>query len=220
MSGLRNIIYDLDGTLTDTVGHFIISYRKALRSDFNDEQINVLLPNLLGHNEYSVFQHLLGERWLEGKKIFDQSEDDQLKTVSLFPGIIEAMSSFRTLGLKQFIVTGKSERNASKIIQKYNLGRFIETARYGKDQSHSKSENIADILATYRLARPETAYLGDTNRDYLAAVESAVTPLICEWGRHVAPIDYSYPASAKIFKTVDAFKGHVLSHCPGPHNES
>jgi phosphoglycolate phosphatase-like HAD superfamily hydrolase len=211
MSRIENLIYDLDGTLADSAEFFMKSYRSAVEGYIGIEVFESKLPELLGTNEFGVLKAILGEHWQRGAEAFNESEDAHLRYASAFPGVIRMLCDFKSDGIRQFVVTGKSERNASKLIGALAIDEYVAEVRFGQADRSSKEQNIQAIIKKHGLTHSKTAYLGDTKSDYEAAVACMITPLICAWGARVKPLDYSFPPEVKKFDSVNSFRDFVMT---------
>ena len=182
------ILFDLDGTLTESGPGIISSVRYALAMMggpvLDDEQLRLFIgPPLL-----DSFRDVCG---------FDPAEvavaiaayreyyatDGQFEN-SVYDGIPELLTSLREAGRTLAVATSKAEVFASSILDHFALTEYFTTV-VGSEldgRRTAKSEIITEALA--RLDRPSsgTVMIGDRSHDVRGAVAVGVGSIGVLWG--------------------------------------
>jgi phosphoglycolate phosphatase len=184
-----NVLFDLDGTLTDPKEGIVACFKHALMTLGcevpNDSQLARLigpplrksLSALVGPNNQAQVEEavtMYRARFTE-KGMFENS---------LYPGIRDALNQLRGRGLSLFVATSKPRMFAERIIDYFGLGRFFR-AVYGSELNGAnadKGDLIAHILRAESLSRSETIMVGDRAHDILGARVNGLFPVGVLWG--------------------------------------
>ena len=179
-----NILFDLDGTLTDSgegimncaisaLEHFglPVPERKALRvfvgPPLRDSFPRFGVPVEKVDEAIAVYR----ERYIRIGK-FENFP---------YPGIREMLENLKAQGHRLFVATSKPEHMAIEILEHFELARYFEIiCGATNDDSRSKKE---DVIA-YLLDRigPGGVMVGDTIFDVEGAKENQLTPIAVTWG--------------------------------------
>lgn len=187
---LKSVIFDMDGTLLDTLDiisrtnnrilqkhgfpeHTIDEYkgfvgdgmrmllRRALPKEAPDDVIPVLLPEVL-----------------------DLYHEEGVGTIPPFEGIRETLSGLVERGVKISILTNKEHKyallNAETI-----LGEFHFDAILGERPGiplKPAPDGIFEISEITKVPLSQTVYVGDMKADILTAKNAGITSVGCLWG--------------------------------------
>ena len=184
----NTILFDLDGTLLNTLTDLYLSTNYALKS--------------FGYKERTIDEvmHFLGNgvRVLINKSLPDDAKDktDEVLEVfkahykihsmdhaELYDGIIELLIELKKRNFKIGIVTNKFHQAALDIYNKFfkNYADMI----LGEQPNMPKKPNCAMINYAINLLHStskETLYVGDSEVDILTAKNSNLDYVSCSWG--------------------------------------
>lgn len=213
MSELHGIIFDLDGTLTDTLPLVCHAFRQAfarvLDQSYSDEAIHALF----GPSEEGIVQRVAGERWqacLDAYLECYEREHDAL--ARLFPGVEELLGWLQRRGIRLAIVTGKGPRSTAISLRKLALTRSIDEVRTGAPEGPVKPAAIREILQRWGLAPRQVAYVGDAPLDMQAAREVGVLPLGAAWAAGADAAALRAAGAAEVFSSPRALHTWLLAH--------
>jgi phosphoglycolate phosphatase len=184
---IRNFIFDLDGTLVDSLPG-IASALSAAFPGCTEPIENMRL--YIGPPVRSILDTLAGpcsESDLDRMESNFRSSYDSAgwrKTVA-FPGIREVLEQLTTAGKRLFVVTNKPLKPALGILQMLELRDFFEdvitpdsaTPRFG-----SKAEMLQSLVAQWNLDATESVFIGDTMDDYRAAQSAGMESVFLAHG--------------------------------------
>lgn len=187
---IKNLIFDLDGTLINSSEEVLKCFEKAfeiakysidkkrLSSDVIgpplSEILKVLAPDL--NNEEKISEIIANFR-----QIYDYSEDD---ISVMYDGIYDLLCELKNSNYKLFIATFKPDIPTQRLIKKFNLETFFDDIytidKFGK--KITKEEMIKDIILKYNLKMNETIMVGDAASDMIAAKGSGIKGFGVLWG--------------------------------------
>lgn len=183
----QNIIFDLDGTLTNPFEGIYNSLRYALKkigytpvpstlpTEFIGPPLQQGFKNIFGLNPAETEQAVRCFREYYGQRGLFENHP--------YEGIIELLEHQAYSGRKLFVATSKLEEFAWKVITHFNIDRYI-TDLQGADYSgnHSKSGIIKALLEKYRLDLSDTIMVGDTVYDIEGAHEAGIKCIAVDYG--------------------------------------
>jgi phosphoglycolate phosphatase len=187
ISGLRNIIFDLDGTLTNPIEGIFNSLHYSLKlMHFNDIP-SVLPPEFVGPPLQHSFKNIFGmnERETEQAVIYFREYYGNwgLYENKPYDGIEELLEELSKNGKKLYVATSKLKKYAWEVIRHFEFDKYIEDLE-GADYAgnHSKSGLILSIMQKYRLKPEETLMIGDTLYDIEGAHEAGIKCIAVGYG--------------------------------------
>lgn len=183
----RNIIFDLDGTLTDSRESIFNSLRYALgRLQF--DSIPEVLPNaFIGPPLQKSFKELFGfnEKNTELAVGFFREYYGKhgIYEGLPFPGMVELLAQLYEEGAQLFVATSKFEKYAWDIIRHFEMERYFVDLK-GSDYkgSYTKALLIEKLMVDYRLEPDDTVMIGDTAFDIIGAKEAGVQSIAVNYG--------------------------------------
>lgn len=184
-----NVLFDLDGTLTDPKPGITQSIVHALT------ELGVPAPSVdslhwcIGPPLRESFSVLLNT---SDQEMLDQSLHHYrsrfsvtgLFENSVYDGVIEALESIASQELKLFVATSKPRIFASRIIEHFQLSRFF-TEVYGSEldgRLADKTELINHILTSENLDPERTIMIGDRKYDIIGGQRNKVTTAAVTYG--------------------------------------
>ena len=179
---LDGVIFDLDGTLGDTLPVCFAAFRRALEGfsgrHYTDEEIAALF----GPSEEGMIRRLVPDRWQACLEVYLAAyEEESARRARLFPGIETALRLFERRGVALAIVTGKGARSAAISLQHLGLAEFFDVVETGSPDGSVKPLAIQRVLGKWSAAPDRVAYVGDVPTDMEAAKEAGVIPLAAGW---------------------------------------
>jgi len=183
-----NVLWDLDGTLVDSMPVIARSMNRT-RESFG---LNVLpeadLRLFIGPSIHSTFAQFLAtddtDRVDAAVDHYRACYDELIGESPVYPGIVETLDILSQAGCQQFVATAKYRTVAQHLLDVTGLSSWF-TEVYGSEADGSlghKPELLAYLLQEEHLSRAETVMIGDTRYDMEAAREHDLTAIGVAWG--------------------------------------
>jgi pyrophosphatase PpaX len=196
---LRGLIFDLDGTLGDTLPvcfeAFRVTFRHYLNREYTDQQIRAMF----GPTEDGIFQDLFPDTWQDALAMYLREYRLAHSTCpGPFPGIPEALSLLRDRQIRLAIVTGKGPGSAKISLEQMGMADAFDIVEAGSPRGGIKPDCMRKVLDAWKLPATEIACIGDAPSDIRSAHEIGATPLGAAWA---GTADYDALASLKPLHT-------------------
>jgi phosphoglycolate phosphatase len=185
--GFDFLIYDLDGTLVDSLGDIASSVNsvredngfkhlplKQIRS-YLGSGVNALISKAIPDKDETFKQNAV-------EKFKSYYKQHLLDTTIMFDGIKEMLGSLKDK--KKAILTNKNEVYARDIVKEFGIASyFVEV--WGGDTLNVRKPDPKTILELVRTTKSElskTVMIGDSANDFLVARSAGITSLAVAYG--------------------------------------
>ena len=185
----KAILFDLDGTILNTIPDLCASANYALRMLGYPERTLVEVNSFVGNGVRMLMKRALpanvsDEIWDAAVKLQKQFYDQNLAVATKpYEGIASLLLNLKKQGYLIGTVSNKYDEAVQKLMGIYYPGIF-DVALGSKDNVPLKPDKamIEIALNTIGAASHETIYVGDSEVDYLTAVNSELFPVLVDWG--------------------------------------
>lgn len=200
---IRGVIFDLDGTLADTLPVCFAAFRAALKEFTGREYSNGEIEALFGPSEEGAIRRVVPDRCEDCAKVFwKEYEAAHNLCPDPFPGILELLDMLKSRDIPAAIVTGKGPRSAAISLRILRLDTRFEIMEAGSPEGSIKTQAIRKVLDLWNLPAHDVVYVGDAVSDILNAREAGVIPVAAAWAES-AHVDTLAAQSPKVlFRTV------------------
>jgi HAD superfamily hydrolase (TIGR01549 family) len=172
---IKTIIFDFDGTIADTFDGIKNIAKKELGA--SDEDFRFLKNNGLK----SLFKKSKLPFWKIPKVTFKVlSKLSKRKNLKLFPEIIDLLNELKE-NYKFGIISSNSEENIREILKDHNIENLFEFI-YSESSLFGKSRVIKKVIKKYKFNLEDIIYVGDEDRDIIAAKRSKIKIIAVTWG--------------------------------------
>jgi pyrophosphatase PpaX len=205
---LSGMIFDLDGTLTDTVPISFAAFRTAVAQCTDRDFTDAELIAFFGPSEDGILRQILPQHWQRCFECYlEEYAARHAGRQVLFPGIETALDLLAASDVRLAIVTGKARRATAITLEHANISRFFDAIEAGSAEGGIKPGSIRNVLDRWGLQESCVAYVGDTTYDMQAASAVGVPAIGAAWGG-MAGVDALRAAGAALtFATVEGFLG-------------
>ena len=182
------LIFDWDGTLSDSIGRIVESMKvaassygckqcadEAIRGIIGlalPEAISTLYPAMDDAQVASFRQH-----YVDAYMALDHEPSP------LFPGVEAALQKFRSQGYQLAVATGKARRGLDRVLKAHDWEDYFEITR-AADEALSKPDPLMlqQILAHCQVAPGRALMIGDASFDLLMARNAGMDAVAVGYG--------------------------------------
>ena len=189
MTDIDLILYDLDGTIWDSIPLIMDCFKHAYievlgECPRTDEDlmsyIGRPLPDTFAMHDDETKQKLLDSYLVYNHMLLDQD------AIPMFPGIIDDLNVIKNTGMKQGVVTSKRHRAADVTLKFKGLFDFFDVCICKEDTEKHKPDGEPLIVASNKVGITDMSrviYVGDALPDALCAKNAGAKFALVDWTR-------------------------------------
>lgn len=185
LGNLNCVLFDLDGTLADTIELIIYCFRETLRilelPPRSDEQILSEIGRPLHLQARDIDPERAEEIFSLYQNLYAQHHDELVRE---FPGIRESLAGLVERGYRLGVVTSKRDFSALPDLEFFRLDEFFEVVITADDTTKHKPhpEPVLEALRRLGAASAQATFIGDSPYDLRSAHAAEVLAGAVAWG--------------------------------------
>ena len=186
----KTVVFDLDGTLLDTLDDLWLSVNAALQKFGLPVRTRDEVRAFIGNGIVKLMQRasglLEGERFdgvlAEFKRHYGEHCEDNTKP---YEGIMLLLQELRARGVQTAVVSNKADFAVKKLAESYFQGLLQEAV--GEDEEHGirkkpAPDSLLAVMERLGADRQATVYVGDSEVDIQTANNALVPCVSVTWG--------------------------------------
>jgi len=217
---LDSLIFDLDGTLTDSQAGILGCLETALRAysipwqgslDWfigppAGESFERLLPDASPAHRNEVLQHY--------RRCY---RERGWKENAVYPGMRELLAALHARGARLYLCTSKREEFMRLILDHFELAPLFSgvIADSGASEHHDKADLLRDLIAAHNIEHAHAAMIGDRLFDVQAARTTGVASVAVLYG-FGSPEELRAAKPDAIVSSVAELAETLLARAPHP----
>lgn len=184
-----NILFDLDGTLTDPRHGFVASIKHALTSLGHAAAPEDEIAGHIGPPLQETLSTLLGENHLHEVEAAISLYRERYTSLGIFEcsvydGIPQALDSLRSSGARLLVATSKPHVYAHRILDHFGLSKAFY-AVYGSELDGTRTDKrhlVSYLLQRESIPAASALMIGDRAQDVSAAKANGLPSVGVLWG--------------------------------------
>jgi pyrophosphatase PpaX len=185
MRRFQAVLFDLDGTLIDTVELIRVSFRHATRAVLGYEIADEITMANVGQPLRQQFHDMApdhAEELLRVYRAFNMAHHDEL--AKAYPGTTEVLAELQARGIPMGVVTSKGTQAATRGIDHFGLRPFLQVVVTADDvEIHKPDPHPLRVAAGLMGVELEYCiYVGDSPHDMAAAIAGGAIAVAALWG--------------------------------------
>ncbi len=206
----KTIIFDLDGTIADTLPLCIAAFKKSieplLQASLSDEEIVATF----GPSEEGTIRKLIPAHEEAGVKAYLQHYENLHYTCPApFPGIIDLLDTLKSSGVQLAMVTGKGIHSTRLSLKQFGLESYFQILETGSPEGPNKMNGIRSILNRLHAVAKESLYIGDAPSDVVYCKEVGIPIAAAAWATTADSTALQALKPDWLFYTVEEFKSWI-----------
>ena len=190
-SSLKLVIFDLDGTLIDTVADLGDAVNHALRLFGFPERSYQEVISFVGNGTLKLIERALPEDMQSDHELITKVHDEftahyaghYADKSKVYDGIPEVLEYLRTHGVKLAVLSNKPDRFTKALIGMFFPSVFDVVLGSGENTPR-KPDPMGElsIINSFGLSPEECLHVGDSDTDVKTAHNAGVKVIGCTWG--------------------------------------
>jgi phosphoglycolate phosphatase len=201
-SMIKLVIFDLDGTIGDTIPLCISAFKNAIEPHIMRDLPEEEIRQTFGADEEGTMKQIAGENW---KKALNDFYIHYSRLHYLCPapfdGIVELIRKLRKQSVLTALVTGKG-KSCYITLDKFNIRDCFDSIETGSPHKNRKHEAIGGLLDKYRLKPDEALYVGDTVSDVFSCKKAGIVCLSAAWAKNVSTEELEAVNAGNVIRSV------------------
>lgn len=185
---IETVLFDLDGTLTDSGLGITKGVQYALGQLGYDVPPRESLFSFIGPPLHKSFQRHCGVDEAGAAEAVRQfrvyyNEMGGILENEVYPGVRELLRDLKAAGKRLMVATSKPQAAAEKVMRHFGLDEFVPEIIGGTDDTrNTKGKVIAYALREYGVDPTTAVMVGDREHDILGAAENNLPAIGITWG--------------------------------------
>lgn len=207
MRKIKAVIFDLDGTIGDTLPLCIKAFRHSIEPLIERSISDADIIATFGPSEEGTVMALAPEHYEKGVADYLQYyEAFHGMCPSPFEGVEEILRTLKEKHVRIAMVTGKGTHSTAISLKQFGLESYFEFIETGVPGGPRKPEGIQLILNHFsHLTKEEIVYVGDAPGDITASKSVGVPVIAAAWAETTAPEKLKELNPNEIFYTIADF---------------
>ena len=208
MQKIQAVIFDVDGTLADTVPLIVAAYRKAVEPLVKRPLTDKEIMDTFGPDEEGSVKALVPDNYKKGTADFIKYYKDMHGMCTQpFEGIVPLLQMLQNKGVHIAIATGKGKEACDLTLELLKLKPFFERIENGSPKGSRKVEAVHLILEAFgNLPADCVVYVGDSPNDTKESNEAGIKSVAACWAGNAEKDKLKEAGPDEIFYTVNDFK--------------
>ncbi|MDR3197526.1 MAG: HAD family hydrolase [Planctomycetaceae bacterium] len=210
MQQLKCVIFDMDGTIADTLPLCVEAFRRVVEPFLKRPVTDQEILAAFGPSEEGTMKKLIPDHADEGVKYF--LEQYRLLHRSMCPqpfdGIRELFNELKTRKIYLALVTGKGLKSLQITLEILGLEHIFDIIETGSPYRPNKPEGLRNVLQQLNLQPQDTVYIGDAPSDIQATRSVSIPIFSAAWASTAEPEKLQAAKPDKILFSISE-----LRHC-------
>jgi pyrophosphatase PpaX len=187
MPRFATVVFDLDGTIADTLPLIYEAFNAALAPHAGRRLSETEIRALFGPPDNWSIRDYVGAPDFDAAytRYLDVYEREHGRLAGIFPGMADLIRACAEAGLRLGVVTGKSRRTALLTLGLVGVRDRFGAVYAGDDVTRQKPDPEAIVAILRDLGHPAgapAAMVGDAAADVLAGRAAGLTTIAVTWG--------------------------------------
>ena len=189
---MKACIFDLDGTLTNTLDSMTYSVNATLRemglSEITKEQCKSFVGNgarVLIEKSLRISGDPDAERLDEGMAIYGRIFDENCTYhVTPYEGIVQMLKSMKDKGIKLAVLSNKPHQQTVKVVREVFGEEMFDFAQGQKEEIARKPDpaGVNYLMEQMGVSQEECLYVGDSEVDIRTGKNAGLRTISVAWG--------------------------------------
>jgi phosphoglycolate phosphatase-like HAD superfamily hydrolase len=205
-----NVIFDLDGTVGDTLPLCIEAFVRAIEPLVGRKIHKSEIVATFGASEEGIIRRFVPDRYDEGIAGYVEWYRRLHRNYPRpFDGIPEILKLLRERGCFVGMVTGKGEPTTWITLDEFGIKKYFKSVKTGSPDGPVKDVKLVEMIAEFNLAKDECLYVGDSPADIDACRKVGIKIAAAGWAgtADVAALRAKNPDY--LFATVAEFRAFI-----------
>jgi len=213
MNKIKAVVFDLDGTLGNTLPLCISAFRKSIEPLINQTLSDDEIISTFGPSEEGTIMALVPEHYEKGISSYLEFYK-QLHSMCPVPfdGIKDLLNALKNKSVRIAMVTGKGKHSTDISLEQFGIAQYFEAIETGIISGPRKAEGIQNILNLFKdIPKNEVIYVGDAASDITASRKAGIAVVAAAWAKTAEPENLKKLLPDMFFDNIKDFSDWLMS---------
>jgi len=207
MEKIKGVIFDLDGTLADTLPLCIKSFQLAFDEVTGIKHSESEIVKYFGQTEEGIVKSIAPDNWQKCLDAYVRIyQENHHYCPDIFDGIREILDFLKENHYKTAMVTGKGIHSVFITLDYFKIRNYFEYIETGSIEGVIKDKCIAKILNNWQIPANQAIYVGDQPSDIIHSKQAGVLSVAVTWASTTNSKLLKKENPYKIFSKTEDFK--------------
>ena len=209
---VKAVIFDLDGTIGDTLPLIIKAFREAIEPSIGRSLSDEEIMETFGPSAERTILALVPEHYEEVfKSYLHNYQTHHAEYPEPFDGIKELMQYLKSKQLLLGLVTSKGAQGTQITLRQYGMENVFDGMDTGVLEGPRKPEGLKAVLSQFGIQPQEAVYVGDTATDIMVCRQVGIPVISAAWSGMAETEKLKEMNPNFTFESVKAFSDYLKS---------
>jgi phosphoglycolate phosphatase-like HAD superfamily hydrolase len=210
---IKTIIFDLDGTIANTLPLCIAAFKQSVEPLSNKSISDEEIIATFGPSEEGTIRRLIPDHEEEGIKMYLNYYEQLHYTCPMaFDGIADLLAFLNDKGVQLAMVTGKGIHSTLISLKQFKLEQYFKILETGSPKGPNKVAGIKNVLKQLNADINESIYVGDAPSDIKYCKEVGIPIAAAAWAETTNADELASLEPDWIFYSVNEFKTWLAAY--------
>lgn len=205
---IKALIFDLDGTIADTLPLCISAFRASIEPLIQRSLSDTEIITTFGPSEEGTIMALAPDFDEEGITSYLRNYEDLHKNCPApFDGIRDILEELTNKGIPIAMVTGKGKHSTEISLRHFSLTKYFSIIETGSPSGPRKVQGIESVLHQWSdIHKSEVVYIGDAPSDITACRQVGIPVVAAAWADSAEPEILQAMCPDALFLKIEDFR--------------
>ncbi len=210
MQKIKAVIFDIDGTLGNTIPLCIQAFRQTVEPLVHHPLTDEEIKAAFGPNEAGTIKKLAPGSDYNKAAIDFLHHYEVLHSMcpQPFEGMLDILKTLKSKGVHLAIASGKGKESSEMTLQRFGIASFFSMVKNGSLDGKQKPGDIEQLIQSFGdVTGEETIYVGDSPSDITDSRKAGITAIAAAWATTAKADELEKEKPDELFYKVPDFAG-------------
>ena len=209
MQKIKAVIFDIDGTLGNTLPLCIEAFRQTVEPLVHHPLTDEEIETTFGPNEAGTIKKLApGSDYNKAAVDFLHHYEALHNSLcpQAFDGITDLLQTLKNKDIYLAVASGKGKESSEMTLQRFGIDSYFAIVKNGSLDGKQKPGDIEHIIQSFgTVTKDETIYIGDSASDIEDSRKAGITAIAAAWAPTAKKEELQKEQPDEMFNTVASF---------------